>query len=199
MLNRALFSGHLDDGEEVTRIVHKHWLLGFKALLAPTLVLLGLLAVLAMYHDRRPTPIGLGLGALATAVWWIRNFFDYYLDAWIITTHGVIDVEWHGFFHRESTRVLYSDIQGVSYEIKGVLPTLLRYGTISVEKISTGSAMSLDYVYQPKRVEGMVLRNMEGYLHSKNLKDAKQVQELLATLVAERLQLQELSPDDDSD
>ena len=59
--------------------------------------------------------------------------------------------------------------------------------------------MSLDYVYQPKRVEGMVLRNMEGYLHSKNLKDAKQVQELLATLVAERLQLQELSPDDDSD
>ena len=199
MLNRALFSGHLDDGEEVTRIVHKHWLLGFKALLAPTLVLLGLLAVLAMYYDRRPTLIVLGLGALATAVWWIRNFFDYYLDAWIITTHGVIDVEWHGFFHRESTRVLYSDIQGVSYEIKGVLPTLLRYGTISVEKISTGSAMSLDYVYQPKRVEGMVLRNMEGYLHSKNLKDAKQVQELLATLVAERLQLQELSPDDDSD
>jgi hypothetical protein len=106
-------------------------------------------------------------------VWWARNFFDYYMDAWIITNHGVIDLEWHGWFHRQSARILFSDVQGVSYEIKGVTGTLMRFGTVSIEKISTGAAVSLSHVPRPRTVETLILRNMETYLHTKNLKDTK--------------------------
>jgi hypothetical protein len=132
-------------------------------------------------------------------VWLLRNFFDYYLDAWIITDAGIIDVEWHGWFHRESTRVLYSDVQGVSYEIQGVAATLLRFGEISVEKISTGNAISLDYVSRPRSVEGIIMRSMEEYLHGKNLKDAKHVQELLSEIVARESQLEECEDEDDEE
>jgi hypothetical protein len=132
-------------------------------------------------------------------VWWLRNFFDYYLDAWIVTDMGIIDVEWHGWFHRQSSRILYSDIQGVSYEIQGVLNTLLRYGTIGVEKISTGSVISLDNVPNPRKVEGLILKNMEGYLHTKNLKDSTHVQEILAGIVAREMQLQDFDEEEDDD
>ncbi len=198
MLQKALFSKHLDDDEVLVRVVHKHWLIGTKALFWPTIWLV-LAALLAVGFPTRPMFIVAGVFAFCVFIWWLRNFFDYFLDAWIVTNEGIIDVAWHGFFHRESSRILYSDIQGVSYEIKGVVGTLLQVGVISVEKISTGDSVSLEWVKRPKKVESMLLNNQEKYLHKKNLKDSTQVQEMLATLVAERLHMQELGLTDDDD
>jgi hypothetical protein len=83
-------------------------------------------------------------------------------------------------------------VQGVSYEINGVLGTLLRFGSISIEKISTGSSFTLDFVRKPRKVEAAILKNMESYLHTKNMKDASQIQDLLASLVAEKIQHDDL-------
>ena len=199
MLQKMLFTKHLDDDEVLVRVVHKHWLLGVKALFWPT-VWLAIAGAVALGFPTRPILILSGVAGIVFFVWWLRNFFDYFLDAWIITNEGIIDVAWHGWFHRESARILYSDIQGVSYEIKGVIGTLLQVGMISVEKISTGDSVSLESVKRPKKIESLLLSHQEKYLHKKNLKDSKQVQELLATLVAERLQLQDLhGSDDDAD
>ena len=191
MLKDFFFARHLEDDEVVSRIVHKHWLAGFATLFWPTLSFIASVVVLAMAVTRG-VQLALALWAIVSLVWWLRNFFDYYLDAWIISDQGIIDIAWHGWFHRESSRVLYSDIQGVSYEIQGVWGTLLRYGTISVEKISTGSAISMEQVYFPRGVEALILKNMEGYMHKKNLKDSRQVQELLSTLIAEQIQMNDI-------
>lgn len=191
MLRDFFFARHLEDDEVVSRIVHKHWLAGFATLCWPTLSFIASIVLLTMAATRG-VQLALALWAIVSLVWWLRNFFDYYLDAWIISDQGIIDIAWHGWFHRESSRVLYSDIQGVSYEIQGVWGTLLRYGTISVEKISTGSAISMEQVYFPRGVEALILKNMEGYMHKKNLKDSRQVQELLSTLIAEQIQMNDI-------
>jgi hypothetical protein len=198
MLNRLLFRKHLDADEQLVRIVHKHWLTGFKALFWPSLLLLGCAAGAFFFPARGPL-IVFGLTGIVVLVWWLRNFFDYFLDAWMVTSTGIIDVAWHGWFHRQSARILYSDIQGVSYEIKGVIATLLRVGTLTMEKVSTGTAVSLEDVQNPKKVEATILRCMETYLHSKNLKDSKQVQQLLASIVAQHMQMQDLPGSDDAD
>ncbi len=198
MLQKMLFTKHLDDDEVLVKVVHKHWLLGVKALFWPTcwLIATGLMA--AGFPTRAALILAAVFGVVF-AVWWLRNFFDYFLDAWIITSEGIIDVAWHGWFHRESARILYSDIQGVSYEIKGIAGTLLQVGVISVEKISTGDSVSLESVKRPKKVESLLLGNQEKYLHKKNLKDSKQVQEMLATLVAERIHMKEAGISEDAD
>lgn len=196
MLNTLLFRNHLEEDETLLRVVHKHWLLGFRALFWPTLFFLGCVWMLSIVQTRGVVTVTSVFGVVI-GVWWLRNFFDYYLDAWLVTDQGIMDIAWFGWFHRQSTRVLYSDLQGISYEIQGVMGTILRYGTISVEKISTGSAVSLDHVTNPKKVEILILRNMETYLHTKNMKDAKQVQQLLATLVAEQINLKERFDDSD--
>ena len=198
MFNQFFFGKHLQEEETLARTVHKHWVLVIKALFWPTLCFL----VLAYVLYRMPTKAFLITVACLDVVivmWWLRNFFDYYLDVWLITDEGIIDIAWHGWFHRQSTRVLFSDIQGVSYEIQGVIGTLLQCGTVSVEKISTGDAISLECVKHPRSVESVILKNMEAYLHTKNLKDAKQVQEVLSTLVAQHLQMQELEENDDGE
>lgn len=196
MLDRVFFGRHLNDDEEVVAIIHKHWFMGLKELFLPTLSFVGSWGLL-YYAPFKAMFLVVALWSVVSIVWWFRNFFNYYLDVWIITDHGIIDLEWHGWFHRQSSRVLYSDIHGVSYEVMGISGTLCRYGTIEVEKISTGAVISLDYVPRPREVESLILRNMEEYIHGKNLKDSRHVQELLAEMIAEQVQLQDLEDDDD--
>ena len=187
MLNNFFFNQHLDDEEEIKMVVHKHWLLGIRSLWLPTLVFSAVWSLL--YFARTKYMVyGISLASLGIALWWIRNFMDYYLDAWVITNKGVVDLEWHGWFHRTSARVLYSDIQGVEYEIKGILGTVVGYGLLSLEKISTGGTISMPYVQQPRKVEALILQCMENYMHKKNLKDATTVQTILAEFVASTMQ-----------
>ncbi len=195
-LHRWLFARHLDEDETVSAVLHGHWMLGLRTVFWPGVsALLSLTAFTAGALRETSPALLLIIAAWATAsvVWFIRGFFDYYLDAWIVTDKGIIDLEWHGWFHRESSRILYSDINGVSYEIKGVWGTMLRFGTVSVEKISTGSSISLEYVSRPQSVEGLILKNMEAYLHSKNMKDSRHVQDILAGLVSQNVQMEQFS------
>lgn len=187
----------MESEETVVGVVHRHWFLGVKHLFWPTLTFVMLAALLLTSFKKEVAYVVLPL-LLVVGVWWLRNFFDYYLDAWIVTNTGIIDVEWHGWFHRQSTRVLYSDIQGVNYEIQGVLGTVLRFGTIGVEKISTGSQISMDNVSNPKRIEAMILKQMENYLHRRNLKDSKTVQDIITSVIARELQLGEFRPKADT-
>lgn len=190
-LNNWFFKKHLEDDEEVRLYVHTHWRLGVSRLFWPTAAFVASWVFLVI----APFLIIFYCVALASAlslVWWARNFFDYFLDAWLVTDQAIIDVKWHGWFHRTATKILFSDIQGVTYETKGISGTIFRYGTITVEKVSTGGMISLDNVSRPRLVAAAILQNMEQYLHGKNLKDAKRIQELLSGVLSRELSLGEL-------
>lgn len=190
MLGNNLFNRHLESDESVVVIVHQHWFNGVRELFLPIVALIALITVLALRPDRY-VALTIGVLLFVTVVWLLRNFFDYYLDAWIITNTGIIDVEWHGWFHRQSSRILYSDIQGVSYEVNGIWQTIFQTGTLSVEKVSTGSAISLNEVKRPKRIEKIILTQMENYMHKHNLRDANTIQDLLVNVLAKEMHKKE--------
>lgn len=190
-LNQRLFAKHLEDDESVRLYVHTHWRLGLRFLFWPSLAFLAAWAFLAIAPFRVVLPFSVVGGALAL-LWWVRNFLDFFLDVWIITDQAIIDVEWHGWFHRSATKILFSDIQGVSYEIKGISGTLLQFGTVTVEKVSTGGTIAMANVSHPRRIAAEILKNMESYLHTKNIKDAKRIQEVLSDVVSREISLKEL-------
>ncbi len=191
MFEQTLFKRHLEEDEELILIVHKHWIVGLRDLFWPAVSFIVSLTFLYLAPVKVVLYIVLAWGGFSVT-WLLRNFFDYYLDAWIVTNQGVIDLAWFGWFHRQSTRILYSDIQGVSYEIQGLLSTLFYFGKVNIEKVSTGSVISLENVPKPRDVEVLVLKNMETYMHAKNLKNAKHVQEILSTFIAEQIHLQNI-------
>lgn len=192
MGDRLLFRRHLEEDEELRKIVHKHWGVVLFAVAWPSVSLFLAIATAILLPHRTAVLLAGGWAALSM-VWWLRNFLGEYLDAWLITDAAVIAVEWFGWFHRKSTRILYSDIEEVSYEVQGILATMFRYGVVNIERIATGAVVELDCVPHPRKVTSLILRSMEEYLHTKNLKDAKNVQEILSTIVAEQLQLQQIS------
>ncbi|MDD5470154.1 MAG: hypothetical protein PHO92_05155, partial [Candidatus Peribacteraceae bacterium] len=79
-LNGLLFKRHLDDDEQIIRVVHKHWLVGLKFLFWPAVVFLGF-ALLLTVAPRPPVVYVIAGLAAMTIVWGVRNFLDYYLDA----------------------------------------------------------------------------------------------------------------------
>ena len=186
-LDSILFNKHLEDDETLSLIVHKHWLMGIKNVLWPLVLFLALWGSLYVIPHKLWF-YAVSVSSVLLLVWAARNFFDYYMDAWLITDQGVIDLEWHGWFHRQSARVLYSDIQGVSTEVSGICATILRYGTVTVEKISTGSTINLPYAPHPRSIETRILKCMESYLHDRNLKNAKHIQDLLSDFVSQSVQ-----------
>jgi hypothetical protein len=186
-INDWFFKQHLDDDEQIILILHKHWRIGTKAVAIPTVLFVAVWLILYQVPNKYMF-YGVAVAALAILIWWIRNFLDYFLDAWLVTNKGVIDLEWHGWFHRSSTRVLYSDIEGVGYEVKGIFGTLFNYGEMKLEKVSTGGAICMQYVHKPKRAASIIMEAMETYMHTKNLKDAKTVQHILSEFVAGTLQ-----------
>lgn len=191
VLDRFFFKQHIEDDETILHVAHRHWIYGVKIMFFPTIVFFFTWALLFYVS----TPVVFYIAAVSVFIsfmWLFHNFLDYYLDAWLITDKGIIDLAWHGWFHRESTRVLYSDIQGVSYEVKGVFATIFRYGHIAVEKISTGTNITLPGIPRPRRVQTVIMESMEHYLHKKNLKDSTTVQKLLADFVAGTMQAKEL-------
>lgn len=195
MLER-LFNRHLEDDEELYLLVHKHWILSAKQLSLPILFLIATWIGLYFAPIRIVAVITLGVD-LAILVWLFRNFLDYYLDALLITDSAVIDVEWHGWFHRESTRIDYSSIEGVSYEIKGVLGTILNYGTLTIERIGSGSVVEIENVKKPKDVESAILACMAECLRAKNLKDSAAVKDIISEIVADRMQMQDMEEEEE--
>jgi hypothetical protein len=186
----SLFIRHLEDDEPLYIAVHKHWVVGVRHLLLPGSALL---ASWTLLYFAPITPVAYAVLVLDTplALWTFRNFLNYFLDAWLITDRSVIDVEWHGFLHRTSTRIDYSSIEGVSYEIKGVLGTMFRYGTVTIERVGTGALVSIRDVKKPRDVESAILACQDACIRTKNMKDSAAVKDIIAEIVAERMYLKE--------
>jgi hypothetical protein len=188
MLER-LFQGHLEEDEILHLVVHKHWLFFVRAFFLPGGALIAITFFLIASPGMSTFALVL-LADVAIAVWFLRSFFDEFLDAWLVTDRSVIDIAWHGWFHRTSTRIDYSSIEGVSTEVQGILGTLLHFGTLTIEKVGSGAKVSMENVPHSRTVESAILFRQEQCLRSKNLKDSKAVQDLLAEIVAERMNLQ---------
>ncbi|MBZ1356282.1 MAG: PH domain-containing protein [Candidatus Nealsonbacteria bacterium] len=61
------------------------------------------------------------------------SFANYYLDCWIITSERTIHTELKSFFSRIISSVSHSKIQDITINIKGFLPTILKYGDLQIQ------------------------------------------------------------------
>ena len=102
--------------------------------------------------------------SLATLFIW--NFFfilwlDYYLDAWIVTTERIINIEQRGFFSRDISELKLTKIQDVTSEIIGVIPTLLNYGNIYVQTAGETERFTFYQIPNPNYVKNIIVELQE--------------------------------------
>jgi uncharacterized membrane protein YdbT with pleckstrin-like domain len=94
--------------------------------------------------------------SLWLSVLWITGIIfwtNYYLDVWIITSKKIIDVEQHGLFRREVSFLHLDKIQDITYEINGIIPTMLNYGNLEVQTAGSEGAFPIKGVPNPSNVQ----------------------------------------------
>ncbi len=184
LFNKFIFNKHLEKGEEILYVVHKHWTEITKPMLE--VVFFGILLPWALYL----------IGFSTSAFFWVALIWsllalsrflyvliDWYSDAWLITNMNIIIIEWNGIFNNLSARVGFEDIEGASYEIKGFWSTILRYGNMTLRVIS-GSHFDLKNVAKPKKAELALARFQDKYLNDRNMQDSTSLKGLLSDMVS---------------
>lgn len=152
--------------EKIILVRRRHW---FKLLESVGGLIFGLLIVLAVpffiaiaYGDifRNFTNeifLGAGLMAQLFLVALFLVIIDYHLDVWIITNERLVFIELKGLFNRKVSSVHFRNVQDVSVEVKGVLPTLLNYGNLQVQTAGEFNEFIFKDVPHPYELKDKIL------------------------------------------
>lgn len=150
---------HVRDDEDVISVVRKYplvffWPIVFSAIfiIAPFFFLVplwqwGKWGVLIFF-------VSLGAGIFLA----IRLSFIYALNVFIITSERIIDIDQSGFFSKTVSETTYDKIQDVSYVIKGIGQTLLRYGNVIIQTAGQQVNLELTSVKHPEKVQQLIIR-----------------------------------------
>ncbi|MFA5947660.1 MAG: hypothetical protein WC806_01645 [Candidatus Gracilibacteria bacterium] len=181
-ISDLFFRGHLDEDEKIIVVIHRHPIILFNASLK--VFFFGVIIPVAFYF-MFPSVLYVAIA------WGIGGFFgmlyhiiDWYFDVWLITNTGVIDIDKNGLFEKSSTRIEYHMIEGIAYTIKGFWATVLNYGDIQIDKISTATTVILHDAASPKRIERQIMKYQEEYVTDKSIRDHNVLKNMLAEMLS---------------
>lgn len=159
-------------GEEVVIHLRRHWLVFLMtaliyvgmALLLPVVALaaswLGIDFALILSYD----VIGPGLTVLIASYYLLLIVFaltawtENYLDTWTITTERIINSEQNGLFNRVVSELDLSDIQDVTGEEVGFLPTMFHYGHVYIQTAAERERFLFEQIPEPYRIAKIIQR-----------------------------------------
>ena len=157
----------LQEGEEIVRIVRRHWLHFYPRILALLLVWLAPIialwaVVLTRFELSSQVRIGLIIiSALWFLFWGIRLYFTAYRynnDMWTITDQRLIDsVRVNPFSLRMESADLIN-VQDISINRTGIIRTLFNYGDVECETAAETGKFTLEAVPRPGDVQLLIDR-----------------------------------------
>lgn len=90
-------------------------------------------------------------------IFFFSQFTDYYLDINIVTNDRIIDINQKGLFGRSIAELDLTRVQDVHSEIKGIIPTLLNYGSVEIQTAANEENFHFEQVPHPHKVRQRVL------------------------------------------
>jgi membrane protease YdiL (CAAX protease family) len=137
--------------ENVLKTVRKHWFVIVTELAITLILLLApffILFIIALFPSQLlliDTSLGEYTGLIAfflsgwsllTLMVGFATWTHYYLDVWIITDRRIILIDQVGFFNRNVSIFRLERLQDIEFYIKGVIPTILNFGTLRAQTAS---------------------------------------------------------------
>ncbi len=118
----------------------------------------------------------------------LRKFFIWKHSVLLVTDLRVVDVEQRGFFDRTYSEVAYADVQDVTFRVKGIFPTVFRYGTLTIKTAGNAADIEMRRVRHPAKYHDLLhdVRKEAVVAVPKNLR-ARKVKELVERMSDEEV------------
>ncbi len=168
MFLSSRFPGQKPD-EKVHLVLHRHWFvlvkdfLTFLALAAlPVIIFFIARAVLEweLVTDSLGYVVIIMAGSLYYLFLWNLAFgywLDYILDYFVVTDQRVIDIDQSGLFNRTIAEQPLFRVQDVTTEVRGVIPTMLKYGQVFIQTAGEKQRFIFEDVPNPEEVSKLIV------------------------------------------
>lgn len=147
----------LKQGEAVLRIVRHYGLtVAPRAFFAFALLAAPLFFMVPLFSVRPYGSAAFAVALFAGLLYGLRTFYEWYWNAFVVTTKRVIDVDQRGFFRRTVSEAPFDNIQDVSYQVHGVFGTVFGFGTVVVQTAGSQVNLELPCVKDPKDLQHLI-------------------------------------------
>ncbi|MFA5961386.1 MAG: PH domain-containing protein [Parcubacteria group bacterium] len=170
--NQFHFKGQ-KDGEEILMVVHRHWfdiLSQFFIIFIMLLLLFGSLVFASQIVDSSNGAISPSLFLFLENIFlifiWLFFFIiwiDYYFDVWIVTNERIVNIEQKGLFSRGISELELENIQDITVEVQGIIPTFLNYGNLYVQTAAEKERFIFKHVPNPYAIKDLVMNLQKSY------------------------------------
>jgi len=158
--------------EKIILLLRRHWFVFFKFVV--TYFLIALIPV-ALYLVKKflnlnifSDPIGRALSILLTSAfylfWWLlafRQFIDYWLDVWLVTDQRIVSVNQKGLFFRTISELKFFQIQDITADVRGLLPTFLHFGNVYIQTAAEKERFAFEQIPHPYEVTRQIMGLVE--------------------------------------
>lgn len=156
-------------GEKIIKVVRRNPYVVFKRFLVFVFMLIIPIGFLIFFYINYPyvfedslgkAVIVLGTSAFYLFAWllFFFSFMDYYLDIWVITSERIITIEQRGFFSRTICEQMMFRVQDVWSEVKGIIPTLLNFGEITVQNAGEEDTIVFHQASNPDKIRELIMK-----------------------------------------
>lgn len=147
----------LKDDEQLIRVVRSFPLAFFWPIFfGVILIILPFFLIVPLFKWEILGMIIFGLLLMAGLILLIRAIILIYFNCFIITNQRVIDWDQRGLFDRVISEADYNKIQDISFRIKGMLGTMLSFGTIQIQTAGTAPVLELKFVRRPQKIQALI-------------------------------------------
>lgn len=154
----------LRENEQLIRVVRQHWVIAGEriaisaALIGAPTLLFRFLSSAELFFNLNKAAVNpiigfvLSLYALVVVAYLFLMLMDYYLDVWIITSQRIINIDQITLFSREVSEIPMNRVQDVTIDVKGVMATLFKFGTIRIQTAGERefAARNIPHLYELK-------------------------------------------------
>lgn len=162
------FPGQKPD-EKVHLVLHRHWFVLVKDFfiftsLAILPLIIFLVARSVLNWELASTSLGFIVLVMASSLYYLfiwnlafGFWLDYILDYNVVTDQRVIDIEQSGLFNRTVAEQPLYRVQDVTTEVRGVFPTMMKYGTVYIQTAGEKQRFVFEEVPNPEEVAKLIV------------------------------------------
>ncbi len=101
----------------------------------------------------------------------VRVIYFWHRNAFVITNKKVIDIYQVGSLEKTVTEVHLDKIHNVSYKIKGLFPTILRYGKVRIQTVGGEVDLEFNRVKNPAKAQAIISAVLQNHQQQQNEPD----------------------------
>jgi hypothetical protein len=90
-------------------------------------------------------------------------WIDYYFDVWIVTNERIVNIEQKGLFSRGISELELENIQDITVEVLGIIPTFLNYGNLYVQTAAEKERFIFKHVPDPYAIKDLIMNLQKTY------------------------------------